>query len=211
MASRVNSEFNYRYVVLGDTPWARLKTLKSFLSDRKKALTVEKISVLNYKAKKEELEYAKRVGEPEYPQHKIIQLEIDLINIESNEEILDDAYELCKKEVEVLEKLIKELYDIVEPTRLPGYTDDDMFELNAANEYTAMIAKDIQSEIIATGRPSASKIRNAMNNPYTWNALKEIGIIPKDLAVLQTNYNPTDKIELKEGLPLLTNDKEFLE
>tara|TARA_B100002019_G_scaffold292810_1_gene317226 strand:+ start:394 stop:1017 length:624 start_codon:yes stop_codon:yes gene_type:complete len=207
MATRLNTEFNYRYVVLGDTPWARLKTIKEFLNDRKRAVKTEKIAELKYEAKKAELEYAKANNKPK---HKIIELEIEILEREMNIDIEKEAIALCKKEVEVLEKLLKELYEIVEPTRLPGYSDDDMFELNSANEYTAMIAKDIQSEIIATGRPSASKIRNAMSNPYTWNALKKIGIIPEDLKVLQTNYDPSEKIELREGLPLLTNDKEFL-
>jgi hypothetical protein len=208
MATRLNTEFNYRYVVLGDTPWERLKTIKGFLSDRKRALATERMSQLKYEIKKAEHQYAIENNEPK---HKILQLELDIYEIESNQETEKEAIELCKKEVAVLEKLLKELYDIVEPTRLPGYTDDEMIELNSANEYTAMIAKDIQSEIIANGRPSASKIRNAMNNPYTWNALKSVGIIPEDLKVLQPNTDPSNKIELKEGLPLLTNDKEFLE
>lgn len=208
MATRLNTEFNYRYVVLGDTPWARLKTIKEFLNDRKRALATEKIVELKYKAKQAELEYAKENNEPK---HKIIELEIEILEREMSIESEREAIALCKKEVEVLEKLLKELYEIVEPTRIEGYSDDDMFELNSANEYTAMIAKDIQSEIIATGRPSASKIRNAMTNPYTWNALKKIGIIPEDLKVLQTNHDPVGQIELKEGLPLLTNEKEFLE
>ena len=28
MASKLNTEFNYRYQVIGDTPWERIKTLK---------------------------------------------------------------------------------------------------------------------------------------------------------------------------------------
>ncbi len=31
MASNLNSEFNYRYQVIGSTPWEKLKTLKGFL------------------------------------------------------------------------------------------------------------------------------------------------------------------------------------
>ena len=31
MASKLNTEFNYRYQVIGDTAWERIKTLKGFL------------------------------------------------------------------------------------------------------------------------------------------------------------------------------------
>jgi len=72
-----------------------------------------------------------------------------------------------------------------------------MFEANAANEFTVAIGKEIQAEMIANGRPSPAKIRNAMSNPYTWNALKEIGMIPKDSKLLTGNINPQLKIELK--------------
>ena len=42
---------------------------------------------------------------------------------------------------------------------------------------TVAIGKEIQAEMIANGRPSPAKIRNAMSNPYTWNALKKIGLV----------------------------------
>ena len=31
MAQKFNSEFNYRYQVIGCTPWEKIKTLKGFL------------------------------------------------------------------------------------------------------------------------------------------------------------------------------------
>jgi hypothetical protein len=49
-----------------------------------------------------------------------------------------------------------------------------MFEANAANEFTAMIGKEIYAEMIANGRPSPAKIRNAMSSPQTWKTLQEI-------------------------------------
>jgi len=72
-----------------------------------------------------------------------------------------------------------------------------MYEANAANEFTVNIGREIQAEMIANGRPSAAKLRNAMSNPHTWNALKGIGLIPKDTKILEGNINPQLKIELK--------------
>jgi len=85
------------------------------------------------------------------------------------------SYRLNEDEIIVLKKLLKELYVLAEPTRIEGYTDEQMFEANAANEFTVNIGREIQAEMIANGRPSPAKIRNAMSNPYTWNALKKIG------------------------------------
>ena len=36
-----------------------------------------------------------------------------------------------------------------------------------------------------------------MRNPQTWNALKAVGMIPKESKILTSNINPTLKIELK--------------
>jgi hypothetical protein len=65
-----------------------------------------------------------------------------------------------------------------------------MFEANAANEFTVMIGKDMLAEVIANGRPSATKIRNAMSNPVTFNALKKIGLIPDTAKLISGNNDP---------------------
>jgi len=116
---------------------------------------------------------------------------------ESHEETLKEAFELTKDEIKILKKLLKELYVIAEPTRIKGYTDEQMFEANAANEFTVDIGREIQAEMIANGRPSPAKLRNAMSNPYTWNALKQVGLIPQKTKILEGNINPKLKIELK--------------
>ena len=107
-----------------------------------------------------------------------------------------EGYRLNQKEIKILEKLLKELYVIAEPTRIPGYSDEEMYEANAANEFTVEIGREIQAEMIANGRPSPAKLRNAMRNPSTWNALKGIGLIPKETKILEGNVNPQLKIEL---------------
>ncbi len=115
---------------------------------------------------------------------------------ESHQVAAKEAFELNHKEIEILNKLLKELYVIAEPTRIKGYSDEEMFEANAANEFTVNIGREIQAEMIANGRPSPAKLRNAMSNPYTWNALKGIGLIPKETKILEGNINPKDKIKL---------------
>ena len=51
MASKFNSEFNYRYQVIGDTPWEKIKTLQGFLEGRIRAAALEEVSLLKNQAK----------------------------------------------------------------------------------------------------------------------------------------------------------------
>ena len=186
MASNLNSEFNYRYQVIGSTPWEKIKTLQGFLVGRKRAAVLEEVSALKYQAKLEELKHLKTV--PALP-HVLLNLQAEIIELES---FLDDqahAFRLNDKEIEILNKLMTELYIEVEPTRLKHedgtpYTDDEMFEANANHEFTVTIGREIQAEIIANGRPSPAKLLNAMSNPQTLEALKMVGVVPKETILL---------------------------
>ncbi len=195
MAQKFNTEFNYRYQVIGCTPWEKIKTLKGFLEDRIRALALEEVGNLKHQAKLSELNYLKNGGGG--LEHEILELEADILEAKSHEGTLKEAFELTKDEIKILKKLLKELYVIAEPTRIKGYTDEQMFEANAANEFTVDIGREIQAEMIANGRPSPAKLRNAMSNPHTWNALKQVGLIPKQTKILEGNVNPVLKIELK--------------
>ena len=195
MAQKFNSEFNYRYQVIGNTPWERIKTLKGFLEGRIRALALEEVDKLKHQAKLSKLNHLKNGGQG--LEHEILDLKAEILEAESHEETLKEAFDLTRDEIKILKKLLKELHDIAEPTRIKGYTDEQMFEANAANEFTVNMGREIQSEMIANGRPSAARIRNAMSNPHTWNALKQVGLIPKQTKILEGNVNPQLKIELK--------------
>jgi hypothetical protein len=195
MAQKFNTEFNYRYQVIGNTPWEKIKTLKGFLEGRVRALALEEVGKLKYQAKLAKLNHLKNGGKG--LEHEILELKAEILETESHFGTLEEAYALTRDEIKILKKLLKELYVMAEPTRIKGYTDEQMFEANAANEFTVSIGKEIQAEMIANGRPSPAKIGNAMSNPYTWNALKEVGMIPKEAKILTGKINPTLKIELK--------------
>ena len=194
MASKLNTEFNYRYQVIGDTAWEKIKTLKGFLEGRVRAAVLEQVSELKYQSKLAKL---KRLENESGLPEDILELKAEIIEIESHQQTAHEAYRLNKAEIVIINKLLKELYVIAEPTRIKGYTDEEMFEANAANEFTVNIGREIQAEMIANGRPSAAKIRNAMSNPHTWNALKSVGLIPKEPKILEGHINPMLKIELK--------------
>ena len=194
MAQKFNTEFNYRYQVIGCTPWEKIKTLKGFLEGRLRAMAQKEAGKLKYQAKLSKLKHLQNSGNG--LEHEILELKADIIEAESFHETMKEGYELTRDEIKILKKLLKELYVIAEPTRIKCYTDEQMFEANAANEFTVDIGREIQAEMIANGRPSPAKLRNAMSNPHTWNALKQVGLIPKQTKILEGNTNPQLKIEL---------------
>ena len=201
MASKFNTEFNYRYQVIGNTPWEKIKTLQGFLEGRLRAAALEEVGKLKHQAKIAKLKYLKETG----LEHEVLELEAELLEAESFRQTEKDCFKLNLDEIEILNKLLKELYVIAEPTRIEGYTDEEMYEANAANEFTVNIGREIQAEMIANGRPSPAKLRNAMSNPYTWNALKSVGLIPKDTKMLEGNIDPL-QITLK-----VAEDNNFFE
>lgn len=184
MASRFNTEFNYRTQVIGETPWEKIKTLKGFLEGRKRAEALEEVSNIKLKAKKAKLEYLKANG----PEYEALELEAEIMEYESSIDDAKEAFELNKKELQCLRDLLAELYEIAEPTRIPGYSDDDMFEANAENEFATWVVREIQAEIVANGRPSATKLRNAMSSNLAIGGLKTLGILPQEFKVI-TGHN----------------------
>lgn len=199
--AKLNSEFNYRYQVIGETVWEKIKTLQGFLDGRKRAAVLETVSDLKSKAKYAELEHLKSI---DALPHIILELEAEIIEMESFFEESKRNFEQNKDEIKILEKLLKECYELAEPTRLKHkdgtfYSDEEMFEVNAANEFTVLLAREMQAEVIANGRPSAAKIKNAMSNPLTWTALKNIGLIPQETPLIASNIDPTTiQLNLKD-------------
>jgi hypothetical protein len=194
MASKFNSEFNYRYQVIGNTVWEKIKTLQGFLEGRIRASALEEVGNLKNQAKLAKLKHLQNGGNG--LDYEILELKAEILEAQSHEATAKEAFELNTKEIEILKGLLDELYVIAEPTRIAGYSDEEMWEANQANEFTVNIGREIQAEMIANGRPSPAKLRNAMSNPYTWNALKSIGLIPKETKILEGNINPKDKIQL---------------
>ena len=197
MASKYNSEFNYRFLVEGETIWAKIKTLQGFLEGRIRAKGLEEIGKLKLEAKREEYENSEKTKSPSWIVKK---LKVELMEAENWIASENDGFYKNNEEIEILEKLLAEAFEIAEPTRINGHSDEQMWEANQANEYTVKVAKDIQSEIIANGRPSAMTVRQAMSAPETWEAVKQIGLVPNDCHLI-TGSNDPQKITLSLPKP----------
>lgn len=192
MASNLNSEFNYRTQVMGSTPWAKLKILQGFLAGRIRGAAGEEIAQLKYQAKLLELEHLQESGA--LP-HVILNLKAEILEWNSGLPDQNHAFELNRTEIKILNKLIAELYVEVEPTRIDGYTDDMMFEANANYDFTITVCREIQSEMIANGRPSPAKLLNAMSNPQSLEALKTLGIIPQETLLMCDKHIPMQLVD----------------
>jgi hypothetical protein len=199
--AKLNSEFNYRYQVIGETVWKKIETLQGFLDGRKRAAILETVSDLKSKAQYAKLKHLKSI---DALPHVILELEAEIMEMESFFEEGKRNWDQNKDEIKIIEKLLKECYELAEPTRLKHkdgtpYSDEEMFEVNAANEFTVLLAREMQAEVIANGRPSAAKIKNAMSNPLTWTALKNIGLIPKETPLIGSSIDPTTiQLNLKD-------------
>ena len=204
MPVKLNTEFNYRYQVEGNTPWEQIKTLQGFLEGRIRAAALEEVSNKKFQALQCELNHVKaNSGLP----HVVLRLEAELLEAESHRITQAEAFDLNRQEIKIIEKVLAELYEVAEPTRIPGYTDEQMFEANAANEFAVMIMREIQAEIIAHGHPSPAKIRNALSNPTSTLALRALGIVPDETKLLTLDTINTMCIEHQANLQL-SQDKE---
>jgi len=201
MASKYNSEFNYRFLVEGETIWAKIKTLQGFLEGRIRAKGLEEIGKLKIEAKREEYENAKKgFKEYRFTSWTVKKLKVEVMEAENWLASESDGFHKNDEEIEILEKLLAEAFEIAEPTRINGHSDEQMWEANQANDFTLKVAKDMQSEIIANGRPSPMTVRQAMSAPETWEAVKKIGLVPNDCHLI-TGSNDPEKITLSLPKP----------
>ena len=79
MPVKLNTEFNYRYQVIGETVWEKIKTLQGFLEGRVRASKLEEVSQIKLQAKKSRLKY---MLEHDASEHECLELEAEIKEIE---------------------------------------------------------------------------------------------------------------------------------
>ena len=205
MPSKFNSEFNYKYQVMGCTPWEKIKILKGFLEGRVRAVALEECSHLQHDSLVAEMAFLKTNGAPE---HEQMRLQAKILESASHMVITDEAYELNRQEIEILNRLIAECYEMAEPTRIEGYSDEDMFEVNASHVFAVLTLREMQSEIIANGRPTPATVLHAMNNPHVLSAVLQSGLLPATAIPLLTGNAPIFAVQ--EMAAIKTSQKEML-
>jgi len=99
MPVKFNTEFNYRYQVVGETVWEKIKTLQGFLEGRQRALRLEEVGIIKGKAKRARLQY---LIDNKAPEHEILEMEAECLEYEHFGD-MSYAYELNRQEIEILE------------------------------------------------------------------------------------------------------------
>lgn len=164
---QMNRNATYIYDVDGHTPWERLRVIRNFLKDRRKALALAELSLeeSRNKAGKNTDTFSVRRQAIEEP---------DLV----------DNIEDCRNEVRFLEGLERELAAITEQTRVPGMSDKDMYEINFFNEVVERDVFKVKTDLAALGHVQPTTMHSVLRNPKTIERLAQEQLITGDLGAL---------------------------
>lgn len=156
----MNHNSAYVYSVDGVTVWERLRVIRNFLVDRKKALALAEISLeeINEKITEETNKFEKKRLELELPE-------------------LIENIQYAKEEVEFLLKMEKELASVAEESRIEGKTDHEMYEINHFYEHEIRLADKAKSELLAEARIRPDTIRELSQCPKALLIVEESGLI----------------------------------
>jgi len=189
--SRVNHNANYIFDVEGETVWEKLRTIRGMLGDRRRAY---ELALLKQEQAEAELDETNTYKYREY-----------LINKDFQLSLIED----CKNEVEFLEKFEIYLTQEAEKTRIPGKTDDEMYELNFFEELKTRLVRKAQAQIISTGRIQEDTLLRLMKNNDALDACIQQGLLTGDVKnVLDTNLLPNPNIHTS-NYALLTSKEEI--
>ena len=155
--SRLNRNANYIYVVDGETVWERLRVIRGFLEDRRIAYAVNKLN----ERKNEALDKASF----EYQEYLILKPQHDKIMKE------------CEEEIVFLEDFEAKLAVEAEKSRIPGKTDDEMYELNFFDEMRIRLVKEAQSEMISVGHITPQTMKSLLRHKPALESCVQLGML----------------------------------
>lgn len=180
--SQLNRNYNYLSEVDGITVWERLRVIRNFLSDRKQALAISELSLETKK------DFASEYEEKEWQIRKPYTLKL-----------IDD----CKREIAFLETLEEKLRHLAEKERIPGKTDEEMYEINYINEKKEILLLEVKSEIASFGKVTSSTMKTLLKNPLILQYIVDQGFLNDTVLKLVSNDNPLtilNQIPLDRGV-----------
>ena len=186
--ARVNHNVNYLFDVDGETVWEKLRVIRGMLTDRQLAL---KMAAL----KKEKFD-------KQCHDHDSFEYKEHIIYKDFNEGLVQDV----RNEIQFLEEFTAYLEKEAEKTRVPGKTDDEMYEINYFEEMRVRLVRRAQAQVISSGRIHEDLMLRLMKNKSALNTCIEQGLLTNDvIAVIDTPLLPStavhthNYIENKEG------------
>jgi len=167
--SQMNRNVNYLHTVDGNTVWERLRVIRNFIADRKLAVSVSELNLEKTKAKKAHYETNKDT----YSIDETYELREILLFEPQQKGNLEDA----KRELDFLTKLEAELSEEAEVTRIPGKTDEEMYEINYFEELVQIHLLEIKSQLLAVGVLSPEMMRTLIKNKPSLDRAIKIGLL----------------------------------
>jgi len=159
--SRVNHNANYIYDVDGETVWEKLRTIRGMLDDRKRAYQHSLLGV----------EAAKSLDKNSMKYKKY------LIDKDFHDGLIKD----CENEIKFLTEFEAYLAKEAEKTRIPGKTDDEMYEINFYDELKVRLIRRAQTQIISTGRIEVETLGRILKMPEALQLCIKTGLLSKDI------------------------------
>ncbi|MFA7128811.1 MAG: hypothetical protein WC136_06575 [Sphaerochaeta sp.] len=152
-----NHNIDYINTVDGLTVWERLRVIRNFLQDREIALQIAKLG-----------------PDPELSPRELQEYEIMAPQLEQNIKNAED-------EIKFLKEFESVLKSEAELTRIPGKTDDEMYEINYAEEIIQRQLLDIQSQIMSNGHIDSNTMKTLIRNPRTLERGIQLNLLPSEL------------------------------
>jgi hypothetical protein len=168
--ARQNHNVNYMYDVDGETVWEKLRTIRSMLDDRQRAYQHATLA-----RDENEKKHKKDTTSLKYKQW--------LIDKDFNESLIQD----CVNEVKFLEAFESFLAAEAEKTRIPGKTDDEMYEINYFHEMEVRLVRHAQAQIMTRGVLDEELMLRLMKNRNALNLCIEQGLISEQVTEVIDN------------------------
>lgn len=179
--SKLNRFANYIYDVDGETTWERLRVIRNFIQDRRLAY---------------EIALESREKLINQPPSRI--KDVELVQLDGN---IQD----CAEEIAFLIEFESRLALEAEQTRIPGKTDNEMYEINFYHEHTLRLITTAQAERISCGIVSVDTVKRLLRNKTALDGCIQMGIFSQDMLTL-----PQLGASNIQAIALLSNPNNYL-
>jgi hypothetical protein len=182
--SRSTHNANYLYDVDGETVWEKLRVIRGFLREKELALAE---TLLGMQENKEKMRNADQ-NSFEYKKYIL------------RGPTMDGLIQETESEIKFLKQYETYLSEEAEKTRIPGKTDEEMYEINYFDELKIRLVRRAQMQYISTGCVEPDTLlRISKNKPALELAISTGLLNPSVLGLIDTL--PV----LEHNIPLLEN------
>jgi len=180
--AQVNHNIDYINIVDGLTIWEKLRVIRNFLQDRRIALQLAELEP-NFDGMSNKERKVYEITKPQL-----------IANIQN-----------AKEEIAFLEQFEAELTKAAEATRIPGKTDNEMYEINYQEELIQKHVLEVTAQLIANGKLDTNTVKTLIQNPQSLSRVIELRLLPKDIKAAIPVLSEQDKIKeigVSSGIPI---------